>query len=160
MVSELKVYNRFDELTLHVRLALDQGLPKLLVVDGTPEMQAAVISLKGIDFDRTVVKDNAHLRFTANWGSAEYLNVLARYFVANFGWRTKIVEAEGLSTEVYVTASGNFAPVYFGVPVGRPASNTWLSVNINENFPESQPRAETNLGTLAKPTSSYVLSVA
>jgi hypothetical protein len=140
MASDLKVYNRFDELTLHVRLSLDDG-PELYTVDGTPEMRTAIASLKGVDFDRTVVKNNEHLRFTADWGSPGYLTALGRYFVTNFGWRTKIVETEEPSARVGFIASGNFAPqVYYSeVTSVRAVASTMVMVNINEDRPDWQP---------------------
>jgi hypothetical protein len=142
MASELKVYNRFGELTLHLRLSLENG-PEMFTVDGTPEMRAAIASLKGIDFDRTVVKSNELLRLTANWGSPGYLNTLGRYFVTNFGWTTKIVQAEEPSTAVYLTASGNSAPpIYYGIPSARPAASTIVMVNINEDSPDFQPTTD------------------
>jgi hypothetical protein len=116
--SELKVYNRFDELTLHLRLSLGAS-PELLTVDGTPEMRAAIANLKGNDFDRTVVKGNELIRLTADWGSGEYLSVLGRYFVLNFGWSTKIVETAQPSTSVNFAASGNLAPLEYGVVSGN-----------------------------------------
>jgi|SRR5208282_365297 hypothetical protein len=142
MASELKVYNRFDELTLHVRLSLD-NVPELQTIDGTPEMRAAIASLRGTDFDRMVLKGKELQRLTANWGSPGYLNVLARYFVMNFGWRTTIVETEKPSTAVLLTASGNSAPpVYYGVSPERPAAYTMLMrVNINKDSPDFQPTA-------------------
>src|SRR5580698_1894619 len=93
MPSELKVYNRFGEVSLHLRLSLD-NVTDLRIIDGTPDMRAAIASLQGVDFDRTVAKDDELLRFAADWGSADYLTVLGRYFVENFGWSTKIVETQ------------------------------------------------------------------
>ncbi len=90
MSRELKVYNRFDELIAHLRLVPGYPVP-LQIVDGTPELRAAVRALAGYDFDRTVVVANHHRRFTAAWGTPEYLDALAGYWSSNFGWRTKII---------------------------------------------------------------------
>jgi len=91
MASELKVYNQFREVILHVRLTSGNA-PKLLVVDATEEMRSAVNSLMGQDFDRTVGRGGELRRFTARWGSPEYAQVLADYFGNNFGWSTALVE--------------------------------------------------------------------
>jgi hypothetical protein len=141
MASELKVYNRFGELTLHLRLSLDKR-PELSTVDGTPEMRTAIASLRGSDFDRTVVKGNEHVRLMADWGSPEYLNVLGRYFVTNFGWSTKIVEAAQPSTSVCFAASGNYTPlVEYGIRSARPVDNAILVANFREDRPDFQPTA-------------------
>ena len=109
MVSELKVYNRFNELTLHLRHSLD-GKPELLIIDGTPEMQSAVAHWQGTDFDRTVAKGHDLIRLVANWDSAEYLIVLGRYLKMNFGWKTRIVQTQNCTAE-HAATSGNI----FGV---------------------------------------------
>ena len=88
MTSELKVYNRFGELTLHLRFVAGHALP-LQIEDGTPELQKAVRNLFGQDFDETVVVDNQRQRFTAKWGTPEYLDALAGYWSRNFRWRTR-----------------------------------------------------------------------
>jgi hypothetical protein len=159
MSSELKVYNRFGELTLHVRLS-SGDVPELRTVDGTPEMRAAIASLKGIDFDRVVVKDKEHYRLTANWGSPGYLSVLARYFVTNFGWKTKIIETGEPSTRACLSASGNFpAFVYCKITSEFATGNTMMIVNVNEDSPDFQ-RTNTDMPTDAKATSTNVFATA
>jgi hypothetical protein len=91
MTRELKVYNQFDELILHLEFVSDHPLP-LQIVDGTPELRSAVRSLLGRDFDRTVVVGSQQRRFAAKWGSPDYVDALAGYWSSNFGWRTRIVD--------------------------------------------------------------------
>ncbi|HET7890448.1 MAG TPA: hypothetical protein VFL34_02945 [Candidatus Sulfotelmatobacter sp.] len=151
MASELKVYNRFGELTLHVRLSVENG-PELTTIDGTREMRAAIAGFKGSDFDRTVIKENELHRLTSNWGSPAYLNVLGRYFVANFGWDTTIVEADESSTaSTWTTASGNVFS--YGVVLQPRLTNTVVTVNINADSPEFRATA-TDLPTASKKASS------
>ena len=88
---ELKVYNRFEELILHLRFVPGDPLP-LRIEDGTQELRNAVRSLVGHDFDQTVVIEKQRRRFQATWGSPEYLDALAGYWSSNFGWRTRLVE--------------------------------------------------------------------
>jgi hypothetical protein len=118
MISELKVYNKFGELNLHVRLSLGNAAD-LLILDGTPEMRAAISMLRGADFDRTIAKSNEVVRFEAEWGSADYLAVLSRYLVENYGWSTKMVETVSVSTCVpdcsgVVLNCENSPPVFHG----------------------------------------------
>lgn len=91
MSRELKVYNRFDEMILHLQFVYGDSSP-LQIIDGTPEMQAAVRALAGQDFDLTVVVNNQHQQFTAKWGSPEYIDTLAGYWSSNFGWRTRTID--------------------------------------------------------------------
>jgi hypothetical protein len=157
MTSELKVYNSFGELTLHLRASSENG-PQISTVDGTPEMRSAITSLRGTDFDRTVVKSNELSRLTANWGSPAYLSTLGRYFVANFGWRTKLVETEESSASLYSMASGTFAsPIYYYCTAsGSPAANTMVTVNISEDRPDTEPT--TNLPIASRAASANVFS--
>lgn len=98
MTSELTVYGQLGEVILHARYAPQRLLP-IEIVDGTPEMRAAVRSVLGRDFDRTVFVDRQPQRFAASWGSPEYLRALAGYWSANFGWQTKITDvADGWSS--------------------------------------------------------------
>ena len=85
----MKVYNRFDELILHLRWVPENSIP-LQIVDGTRHMQEAVQSLIGHEFDETVVIEGQSLRFRAAWGTPEYLETLAGYWGSNFKWRTQI----------------------------------------------------------------------
>lgn len=89
MTKELRVYNRFGELILYLRLIPGHFLP-LQVVLGSWELREAVNSLRGHDFDRTVFVDGQHRRFTARWATPEYLDALAGYWESNFRWRTEI----------------------------------------------------------------------
>jgi hypothetical protein len=93
MASELKVYNQFRELILHIRLT-SGDTPELLTIDATDEMRSAISSLIGQDFDRTVGGVRDLMRFSARWGAPEYARVLADYFANNFGWSTSLVETE------------------------------------------------------------------
>jgi len=141
MSSELKVYNRFGELSLHLRLSVDNG-PDLRIIDGTPDMRAAISSLRGVDFDRTVAKNNELLRFVADWGSADYLSVLGRYFVENFGWSTKIVETQP-STASRLVASSNLVDYKGPMSVAFPVENTVLVANVTEDRADLLPTAPT-----------------
>lgn len=91
MNRELRVYNQDDGLILHLDFIADDALP-LQIVDGTPEMQQAVRSLFGQDFDQTVVINRQTRHFTARWGEPDYIDALAGYWSSNFGWRTKIID--------------------------------------------------------------------
>jgi hypothetical protein len=91
MSRELKIYNQFDELILHVEHA-PNAIPSLRIIDGTPELRSAIRSLAGHPFERLALLDGQMSRFEAEWGDADFLNVVASYWRANFGWRTKIVE--------------------------------------------------------------------
>ena len=93
MSKELKVYNRFGELILYLRFVPGCFFP-LQVVLGSWELREAVNSLRGHDFDRTVVVDGQHRRFVATWASCEYLDALAGYWESNFRWRTEIKTTE------------------------------------------------------------------
>jgi hypothetical protein len=96
MNRELKIYNRFDELILHLKFIPNDSLP-LQIEDGTPELREAVRSLSGKDFDQTVVVEKERRRFFAEWGTPEYLDALAGYWSTNFGWQSSIVEAAPIS---------------------------------------------------------------
>jgi hypothetical protein len=105
MSNELKVYNEFGEVILNVR-ASGSGA-SLLTVDATDEMQTAINEINGRDLDITIHKGAEELKFTAKWGSPEFLQVLARYLVDNFGWKTKVIETLPSPTST-VSASGSF----------------------------------------------------
>ena len=91
MSRQLKVYNRFGEMILHLRFVPGDILP-IRVEDGTTEFRAAVRGLSGRDFEETVVVGKQRRRFEAKWGTPEYLDALAGYWSSNFGWQTRIVE--------------------------------------------------------------------
>jgi hypothetical protein len=93
MASELRVFNQFREVILHIRLT-SANVPELLTISATEDMRSAVSSLIGQDFDRTVGKGNELIRFTAKWGTPEYARVMADYFQNNFGWSTFLAETE------------------------------------------------------------------
>ena len=90
MRRQLKVYNSFGELILHLEL-VDGDPQPLQILDGTPHMRAAVRSLFGQDFDLAVPLKNQPVHLFARWGTPEYIDALAQYWSANFGWRTKIL---------------------------------------------------------------------
>ena len=117
MSRQLKVYNRFEELILNVRFVAGDPLP-LQIEDGTPELQTAVSSLIGRDFDETVVVGNQRQHFEAKWGTAEYLDALAGYWSSNFGWQTRIVETApmlwNLPTQSLVENPAIFYKAYIG----------------------------------------------
>lgn len=92
MIRELSVQNGFRETILRLEYTPSDPLT-IRVLQGTPEMREAVRSLEGHDFDRTVVIDRRDERFSARWGDVNYLDALAGYWRANFGWRTEIVES-------------------------------------------------------------------
>lgn len=125
MVNELKVYNSFGELTLHLRQLLSPNAD-LLTIDGTEDMRAAVAELRGSDFDRTIAKDSELIRLTANWGSAEFLPVLARYFGMNFGWRTQTIETDE-SVSQLETVTGAYGPLLFTFAPNRYRAPRMLS---------------------------------
>lgn len=112
MNRQLKVYNRFAELILNVRFVLGDPLP-IQIEDGTPELQKAVRSLIGHDFDETVVHENQRQRFQARWGTPEYLDALGAYWSSNYGWQTRIVETEPMPWNVQ-TQSFIGKPEIFG----------------------------------------------
>lgn len=91
MSRELTVCNRFGETIIHLEFVPSDPFT-LRILDGTPEMQEAVRSLAGHDFDRMVVVNNRNERFAAKWGDIDYLDALAGYWRANFGWRADIAE--------------------------------------------------------------------
>ncbi|MFZ0419915.1 MAG: hypothetical protein WAM04_17580 [Candidatus Sulfotelmatobacter sp.] len=104
MTSELKVYNQFREMILHIRLTYGDA-PELLTIDATEEMRSAAHGLIGRDFDRTIGKGGDLLRLTARWGDPDYAQVLAEYFSNNFGWSTWLIEREQpLSARAFTTA--------------------------------------------------------
>lgn len=90
-MQELKVYNRFDELILHLEYVPHDAEP-MRIVEATPELREALRTLARNDFDRTVAIKRQLQRFTANWRSAKYLEVLADYLAANFKWTTKLLD--------------------------------------------------------------------
>lgn len=115
MSRQLKVYNRFKELILHLRYVPGDPLP-LQIEDGTPDMQAAVRSLASRDFDQTVVVGNRRLRFEARWGTPEYLDALANYWSTNFGWQTRMVDTANhwndLQSSCFADEKNSFDPYY------------------------------------------------
>lgn len=90
MLSELKVYTSTQELILHVRYAPEELFP-IQIVDGTPEMQAAMLGLAGHDFERVVIKNRQLYRFAAKWRSQGYIQTLASYWATNYEWRTAVM---------------------------------------------------------------------
>lgn len=90
MSKQLKVYNRFNELTLYLEFTPGQLPLPLRVVLGSRELRNAVRDLYGHDFDRTALINGQLHRFVASWGSSEYLDTLAGYWASNFRWRTEI----------------------------------------------------------------------
>ena len=154
MVNELKVYNCFGELTLHLRHSLGQNA-ELLTIDGTDDMQAAVAELRGNDFDRTIAKGGELVRLTASWGSEQYLPVLARYFGMNFGWRTQTIQtkeqasparepSEALLTRLVSLSSveGNLEQPVLDFRQLISGNGTMLFTDVSEYRPESEPRIE------------------
>jgi hypothetical protein len=140
MVNELKVYNRFGELTLHLRHSLGPN-PELLTIDGTEDMRAAVAQLKGNDFDRTIAKGNELVRLTADWGSPQYLSILAQYLGMNFGWRTQIIETEQRASMIYKPAE--VTDVSRNDPFSRYSGNTMLVItNVSEYRPDLKLQIE------------------
>ncbi|MGI0080455.1 MAG: hypothetical protein ACRECH_12625 [Nitrososphaerales archaeon] len=93
MPRELKVYNRFDDLILHLRFVPGQLTP-YQVIEGSTELREAVWGLYGQDFDRIVIVGREPRRFTAKWASPEYLDAMAGYWASNFGWRTETLTDE------------------------------------------------------------------
>ena len=90
MSRELKVYNEFDELILHAEH--NPGDPSLRLIDGTREMNRAVKALQGHDFERAAVLDGQVCVFQASWDDPDFLDAVAGFWTANFGWRTRIVQ--------------------------------------------------------------------
>ncbi|MGC2154555.1 MAG: hypothetical protein WA618_21130 [Terriglobales bacterium] len=105
MPNELKAYNEFGEMILHLRFP-SGGNPGMLTIDATKEMQTAINGLRDRDLDVVVQKGSEQLRFSAKWGSAEFAQVLAGYLVNNFGWTTKVLETHIPSLTNAVSASG------------------------------------------------------
>lgn len=93
MARQLKVYNRFDELILHLRFVPEDPSP-YQVIEGSRELREAVCGLYGQDFDRTVIEDGQQRRFVASWASPEYVDTLAGYWASNFRWRTETTSDE------------------------------------------------------------------
>jgi len=93
MARELKVYDRFDELILYLRFVAGTASP-YHVVEGTRELREAVWGLYQQDFDRTVIVGGEHRRFTAKWGSPDYVDALAGYWESNFRWRAETITDE------------------------------------------------------------------
>src|SRR5215470_14487647 len=90
MSRELKVYNEFGELILHVEHR--QGDPCLRIIDGTREMSQAIRLLHGRDFERAAIVDGQLCDFRAAWDDPEFLDAVGGFWTANFGWRTRIVQ--------------------------------------------------------------------
>lgn len=134
MINELKVYNRFGELTLHLRQLIDRG-SELLTIDGTENMRAAIAELRGSDFDRTIAKGRELVRLTSEWGNPEYLGVLARYFVMNFGWKTQTIETNSVSAS---PAGAHLALT--SSPQSRSGTgNIVVITKVTEDHPDYQP---------------------
>lgn len=140
MPNELKVYNEFGEVILNLRVSSGEK-PTLLTIDATDEMQRAINQLNGRDLDITIRKGTEDLRFTAKWGSPEFVQVLARYLVNNFGWKTKVVETQMPSATNTVSASGGF--VTYSGPASNgsfpgPAQRVFASLTIDD--PKQHPK--------------------
>jgi len=151
MTSELKVYNQFREVILHIRLASGDEAG-FYTIDATDEMKAAISNLKGLDFDRTVGRGNELLRFTAKWGSPEYARVLARYLVNNFGWTTKLVETQGPSLVNSLAASGSYFCYYVGTSPSLPEAGYSLVAEVTTEDPDRHPSLRVDATTTAAQT--------
>jgi len=102
MSRELKVYNEHGELILHVEhTPLDS---RFLVVDGTREMSQAIRALQGQYFERAAMIDGQLCEFRASWDDTDFLDSVAAYWTANFGWRTRLVH----KTQKCARVAGNF----------------------------------------------------
>jgi len=124
MSRELKVYNEFGEVILNLRASSGVS-PTLLTVDATKEMEKVVNELKGRDLDITIHKGAEEIKFTAKWGSPEFLRVLARYLVDNFGWKTKLTETSLPALANTTSASGSLVS-YSRLPGENSAPNSAL----------------------------------
>jgi len=151
MTSELKVYNQFREVILHIRVASGDEAG-FYTIDATDEMKAAISNIRGLDFDRTVGKGNELLRFTAKWGSPEYAQVLARYLVNNFGWTTKLVETQQPSVANSLAASGSYLCYYVGTSRSLPEASYSLVAKVTTEDPEQHPSPLVDTTTTAAQT--------
>jgi len=152
MSNELKVYNQFSEMILHIRLAPADDPTGIYTVDATDEMRVAVANLKGRDFDRMVGKGNELIRFAAKWGSPEYAEVLARYFVTNFGWRTALIEtAQPLAANSFAT-SGSFLSC-LGTSPGQLSTGSQYAMVVK--IATEEPNQHPFLQMLPAPAFSY-----
>jgi hypothetical protein len=136
---------------LNLRLAPD-GSPRLLTIDATDEMQEAVKHLQGRDLDVTVQKGAEQLRFTARWGSPEFLQVLARYLVNNFGWKTKISETQLLSATNTTSGSGSF--VAYSGTVNNGPSPSGLTARMFANLSIEDPKQRPQLSLVLTNTAT------
>jgi hypothetical protein len=91
MSKELKVYNQFQELILHVEYVRDRG-PVLRVIDGTPELRRSIKLLEGQPFERAILIDGQLREYRSSWGDKDFLDCVAGYWSANFGWRVRLLE--------------------------------------------------------------------
>jgi len=91
MPLQLKVYNEFDELLLHVEHVQGDSSP-LRIYEGTANLRHAVKSLEGYDFERSAIVAGELRQFSAKWDSPDFLAALGGYWSSNFGWRTKLTE--------------------------------------------------------------------
>ncbi|HTV59605.1 MAG TPA: hypothetical protein VMJ93_12110 [Verrucomicrobiae bacterium] len=100
MTKNLKVYNQFDELILHVEHTPGEN-PSLTILDGTAELTAAIRLLSGYDFDRPALANGQMCRFSAGWDEEGFLDAIGGYWAATYSWKTRIVEkAPHLTTVV------------------------------------------------------------
>jgi hypothetical protein len=90
MSRELKVYNEFDELILHAEHNLGDASVRL--IDGTREMNRAIKALQGHDFERAAMINGQICVFQAGWDDPDFLDAVAGFWTASFGWRTRIVQ--------------------------------------------------------------------
>jgi len=155
MASELKVYNQFREVILHVRFT-SGDMPELLMIDGTDEMRLAMRSLVGQDFERNVAKGGEVLRFSAAWGSPEFGRVLAGYFSTNYSWSTKIIETEQpLQANTSSGAACYSLLLHF---LDRAQANTsvhvWNIANLTTDDPRLRPLVQTEQKAIAQAVGS------
>jgi hypothetical protein len=165
MAEELKVYNQFNELILHLRLAPRRPFP-LQVVQGTRELREAIRALYGQDFDQTVIVAGQHQRFIASWGSPEYLGALAGYWKNNFQWRTEIRSEEvligagsspsNLAAQSLGFGAGGFdEPAPAGGLTGRYRSWLVAQPHLQTEPMSYSPRLETNIFDLGASITNY-----
>jgi hypothetical protein len=154
MTKELKVYNRFNELILYLRLAPEHLFP-LQVVLGSRELRQAVRGLYGQDFDRTVVVDGQHRRFVASWASSEYLDALAGYWESNFRWRTEkrrdevAIEAKSSPLDLSIRSLGLSGGVINQAALAGSLTNPYSSGLV------TQSSLQTELVTYLSPLGTY-----
>ena len=144
MSRNLKVYNSFGELILHLDFVLGDRLP-LQAQDGTPEMLALVRALTGRDFDLSVSVGNQQRRFEAKWGTPEYLDALAGYLKSNFSWRTKIIDSTsslGVTHWAICSANVSAATLSVSYTCAAPSDLVLTIVRSVDHNPQFKPSRE------------------